>query len=44
MEIGGGFEWVEGNEEKRKRGCLQKLEENGDIGEREMEGMGTDRK
>lgn len=39
MEIGGGSGGVEGNEEKRKkRGCLQELEENGGIGESEMEG------
>lgn len=38
MEIGGGSGGVEGNEEKRKRGCLQELEENGGIGGCEMEG------
>lgn len=39
MEIGGGSGGVEGNEKKRKkRGGLQELEENGGIGECEMEG------
>lgn len=38
MEIGGGSEGVEGKEEKRKRGCLQELEENGGTGEMKANG------
>lgn len=38
MEIGGGSDGVEGNQEKRKGGCLQEFEKNGDRGEREMMG------
>lgn len=41
MEIGGGSEGVEGNQEKRKRECLQELQKNGDREEWEMMGNGS---